>query len=274
MALAASIMELFSSRPATAPLSPQQVAAGANGGPAVPGADGGTISTTVDGNTLVPNKNTPASDGGVLAIPAAAVGEASPLANYKDIWQAPQSKISSADLVPSIVADPAQMAAAAAKMDFSKAMNPELVTKALGGDQGAFLAVINSAVQAGFAQAATASVNITTAALKAQSEAFETKYAPNMLRNASISDAVSSSVALASDPAAAPIVDAVRRQLSNVYPNATATEIAEHTNKYMQEFAAKAVELAGGKIQSKADLATTTNGGPLARQETDWSLLI
>lgn len=268
----ASITELFSSRAAPAPLSPAQIAAGNN--PGVQGQQQAAPTVGPDGNPLVPNANTPVSDGSVNAIPAASVGAASPLENYKDLWQAPANTVSMQDLVPTIIADPAQMQAAAAKMDFSKAMNPELVTKALGGDSTAFMAVINSAVQASFAQAATASVNITKAALAEQAKSFETKYAPNMLRNASIQDAVNNSVALASDPAAAPIVNAVKAQLSNMFPNATATEIAEHTNKYMSEFASKAVELAGGKIQTKADLETTTMGGPLSRKDVDWSVLI
>lgn len=268
-----SITELFSSRPAPQPLSPQQIAAGTNTMQTT--GDSATLPpANVDGNTTVPNANTPSSDGSMKAIPVAATGTASPLENYKALWEAPSTTVSMQDLVPTIIADPAQMQAAAAKMDFSKAMNPELVTKALAGDAASFMAVINSVAQAGFAQAATTSVNITKAALVEQAKSFETKYAPNMLRNASIQDAVTSGVALAADPAAAPIVDAVRRQLSNMFPNATATEIADHTNRYMQEFATKAVELAGGKVTSKAELEVSPANGPLSRKELDWSVLI
>jgi hypothetical protein len=140
----------------------------------------------------------------------------------------------------------------------------------MSGDAAAFAGVINSAVQAGFAQAATASANITRAALSKQQENFEKTYAPNMLRNADIATQVSSNIPLSADPAAAPIVSMLQKQLAATYPTATPAEIAGHVDTYLANFAKSQVEASGGRVQTKADLAPR-DGGALTRQDTDWT---
>lgn len=266
MAIFPSISELFGTRAPPAPMSPAQLATAATATAAqAPGAPGSENS-----NPTVPNANTPSSDGnGPAAFPATKQGDASPLSNFKDIWAADPNAVGAPTLVPTMTADPAAMLAAAGKIDFTTHLDPAMLDKASKGDTASLAQLINKAAQVGYAHAATASVNITKAALTAQAESFETKYAPKMFRDASITDAVSQQVALASDPAAAPIVEAVKRQLGAKFPTASPAEIADMTNTYMTEFASKAVELAGGKVQTREQLTATT-GGPLSRGEEDW----
>jgi hypothetical protein len=262
----ASIAELFRSPAAPAPLSTAQQQAVNNGGDLGTGAGNNPASPT--NNPTVPSDATPASDGSVAAIPKAGEGNQSPLDNYKDLWQV-RPKLSNVETItPDIVADPGAMMKVAQQFDFTKGMDPELFVKATSGDKEAFASVINSAVQAGFAQAAIASANITKAALAAQAQSFETKYAPEMFRNADITSQVNNTVPLSQDPGAAPIIAALRTQLSAKFPTATPQEIAVHTNNYLAQFAQKAIESAGGKVILKSDMQTQAN--PLAKPDTDW----
>lgn len=275
MALFPNLRELFGTAAPPAPMSSQQrqiadqtVATTPQQGAGQQG-NGATGNGGENGNTTVPTTSTVTPDGSHPAFPATGKdGEASPLSGYKDMWEAADSGVSAATLVPNLVADPAAMMTAAKTFDFARTMDPEAVTKALQGDAASFGAVINSAVQAAFAQATTTSVNITKAALTEQAKQFETKYAPQMMRNAGIQDEVQAGISLAQDPAAAPIVNALTTQLSRKFPTATPAEIKTHVDNYMQEFAQKVVTGNGGRIQTAKDLAPRP--GQLSRVETDW----
>lgn len=257
-----SIMDLFRTPAPPQPLSGPQQAVAANA--QQPGGN----PTSQDANPTVPNANTPKSDGAVAAIPAAAEGDASPLAAYKDIWKTAPTSPNVADLIPSITADPAAMMAAAKTIDFTKVIDPAMLALASKGDATAFAGVINAAAQAGYAQSSHATVNIVKAALAKQSEAFETKYAPAMQRQNNVSEAVNSSVLLASDPAVAPIVTALTRQISATFPTASGAEVATHVQKYLDELANKAITNSGGQVRTKEQLAPQP--GHLQRADTDW----
>lgn len=266
MALLPNLMELFRTPAPAAPLTAAQRAAAGNNN------DGSNPAGNLpgpDNNNTVPSGNTPASDGSIKAIPAAGEGEASPLSQYQKMWEAPSGAPNPADLVPAINADPAKMLEAARTIDFTKQMDPALLEAASKGDAGALAKIINSSAQNGYAAAAGATVNIVKAALGEQAKQFENKYAPAMLRRSDIQGAVTESVSLANDPAAAPIISALTAQLSNSFPQATATEISAHVSNYMKEFSQKVVEANGGKIQSREDLALRP-GGSLSRTEPDW----
>lgn len=264
MAMFPALSELFSSRAPAAPLSTAQAAAAANAT-----ASGSSLTVTQESNPTVPSNTTIKSDGSNPAFPATKEGDASPLSGYQELWKAAPVISDATTLVPTITADPAAMLKAAQTIDFTKAMDPALLSSASKGDATALASIINQAAQAGYAQAAIASVNITKAALGEQARTFETKYAPNMLRENESRQQIQESVLISNDPAAAPIVEALRRQLTATYPTASAAQIATHTANYLQEFAQKAVELAGGKVQTKSDLASQP--GALVRGDTDWS---
>lgn len=272
MALIPNLRELFGIPAAPAPMSPAQAAAATTAQIAAASTPGGgtTGNSPVD-NPTVPNSTTPQSDGSVPAIPAAAKGDASPMSGYGKIWDTPvDPNTSAASLVPTFSVDPAKMLEAAKTIDFTKSMDPALLDAASKGDASALANIINSAAQAGYAQAATATISITNKMLSEQAKTFSEKYAPAMMRNESISRVVEKAIPLSQDPAFAPVVSALRTQLSNTYPTASAEEIATHTENYLQDFAKRAVESKGGKIQSAEELSTSLLH-PMRRPETDWS---
>lgn len=262
MAMFPRLSELFGTPAPAAPLSPAQQAV------ATTAAQQGSALQ----NPTVPSAATPQSDGSVVAIPLAGKGDASPNAEYSKIWE---TKLplegAAASLVPTMTADPQRMLEAAKTYDFTKTMDPAMLDAASKGDATALAQLINSAGQAGFAASAQASVTLIKNALTEQGKNFETKYAPQMLRNANISSAVERTIPLSADPSAAPIVAALTKQLGATFPTASAEEVAQHVEKYMENFAKSVVEGSGGKVQSKADLAPRP-GSPLQREEQDWSI--
>lgn len=260
MALFPSISELFTTRAPAAPMTAPQLATAAN-------AQATTSNMNVDSNNTVPNGNTLKSDGSTVAFPATKVGDAAPLDGYKDLWTIKDPGINATTLVPTINADPAAMLKAAQTIDFTKSIDPIMLDKASKGDATALAGILNSAAQSGYAAAAGATVNIVKAALSEQANNFENKYAPNMLRNASINNEVSK-ISLAADPASAPIVSALTTQLSAKFPTASPSEISAHVSAYLDDFAQRVVGDSGGKIQTKADLSTMQ--GPLSRKDEDW----
>lgn len=262
MALFPSIKELFGSPAPAAPLSTAQQAVATTAAQ----QQGGTAAS----NPTVPSTSTPQSDGAVGAIPAAGKGDASPLSEYSKMWEAKAPEGSTvASLTPSITANPEEMMKAAKSYDFTKGMDPTMLDAAIKGDATALAGLINNATQAGFAAAATASVSITKNALIEQGKNFETKYAPHMLRSADIASEVSRNIPLSADPAAAPIVAALTKQLSAQFPSAGAEEVSQHVEKYLEHFSRSIVESKGGRVQTAKDLLPPA-GSALSREEPDW----
>lgn len=252
MALIPGLSSLFSSAPSPARAEP-------------------TLSNTAPAqtNTTVPSQATMKSDGSVLAIPAAGVGEQSPIGEYDKLWDTKVTPVDASTMVPAFTADPSSMLKSAQTFDFTRGIDATMLANASKGDAGALATVLNQAAQFGFAQSTATTVNIVKSALERQAQQFETKYAPAMLRNNAIDGAVKTNVELANNPATAPIVDMVTKQLAATYPNATPAEIAEHANKYMSDFAAAATKASGGKITTKAELEAQT-AGQLTRPDEDW----
>lgn len=268
MAIFPNLRELFGTPAPAAPLTAAQQATKLQQDQA------GASSVSPTTNATVPTTATQQSDGtGPLAIPAAGKGEASPLSEYTKIWETPANPAATAaTLASSMTADPEKMLAAARTIDFTKGMDPTMLEAASKGDAGALANLINGAAQNAYAQGAQATVAISKRMLEEQATNFSTKYAPAMLRDASISSAVEKAIPLSQDPAAAPIVAALRTQLSATFPTASADEVTAHVENYLQDFSRRAVESKGGRVTTAADLAVTAARNPLARgEDTDWS---
>ena len=252
-----SVFDIFRS-PAPAPAPSPSATAAATGAP-------GQSQTS---NPTVPSSATQQSDGTMPAIPAAAEGDKSPLDSYSKLWEAKDTSSTRADLVPVINTDPAALMQGARNIDFTKAMDGTKVEAAMKGDKAAFMEVINSAAQAGYAQSAATTVAVVKEALRQQAEGFETKYAPDMLRRQSVQSQISSSVQIANDPAVAPMMALVTKQLMAQFPTASAEEIAAHANKYLDGVAQAVVASQGGKIQTAEQLKPPL--GSTTRVDTDW----
>lgn len=221
-----------------------------------------------DQNPAVPNSNTIQNmDGsGPAAIPKAAEGEQSPLENYKDLWQKSDNSPAEVSLVPSLVADPNKLMEAAGRIDFTKALNPELLSKAATGDASALAAVVNQAAQAGFAQSAAATTKIVEAALAQQEKAFHEKVMPDILRKHTINTTLGAENPLFENPAVKPMLDMAIQQFTVKYPTAAPAEIKRMAGEYLKGFAEEMAKASGKSLVDISSQETKNT----ARQDTDW----
>lgn len=218
------------------------------------------------GNPLVPGADTGVSDGSVKAIPKAGEGEQSPLDGYKDMWQAADTDLKVTSLVPDMKVDPKLIMEQAKKFDFSKAISPELTTKALAGDAAAFGQVLNQAIQASFAQQTHTTTRIVEAALTEQEKRFNDVVLPAKLREHNISAGLRAEEnSLFSNPATAPVLSMIEQQLQIKNPTAPASEIQKLAKKYVSDMGL-AIVTGDGKVVTDKPLENK-----MAREDTDFS---
>lgn len=228
------------------------------------GGDPSKLNPAVPGDGTAQNKD----GSGPTAIPKAAEGDKSPLEGYGKLWETDPNAKKTPSLAPTFTADPAKLMEAAKTIDFAKVIDPEVLTKAAAGDGAALSQAINSAAQAGYAQSAHATTKIVERALADQAKMFKEEIMPAILREHSISTAVSADNAIFENPAVKPIVDMATAQLSAKYPNASAADIKKHAQEYFMGFA-KELATAGGMTMEKAvDPAGSKVSG--IREPQDW----
>ncbi len=174
----------------------------------------------------------------------------SPLADFANLWDTPTLKDGEtpptdwddpSSLVPTMNLDPAKISEVSKRLDFSKALNPEKVKLALGGDVNAFTEVINSALQAAFANSSMATARFTEATLRKMAPSL-IEALPHHIRKHTVRDTLSGESAAFNDPAVAPVMEAIEGRLRARFPKASAKEITEHAKKYMSGV----VDLFGG----------------------------
>lgn len=224
---------------------------------------------SVIANTTVPSSATAKSDGSLGAIPAAGEGDKSPLDKFSELWQidpnVPKQK-TAAELVPKFKVDPKALSEAAATIDFTKALDPALLTKAAGGDATALAAVVNAAAQAGYAQATGTTAGLINEALSSQAKTFNEEVMPAVLRKHNITNALKADNPTFSDPAAAPLISMVEQQLTIKYPKASPAEISAHAKDFLAGFAESVVTANGSTIVKPAVEKPGTKRGI-----TDWT---
>lgn len=219
-------------------------------------------------NATVPGSEA-RSDGSVAAIPKAGEGEASPLENYKDLWQidpkappAPNGKVT-------IPADPVKMMEAARRVDFTKAVSPAILEKLKSGDSAAVMEAINAVGQAAFAQSAQATAAIVESALNKQTEHFHTKILPEALRRSEATSTLRADNPVFNSPAVAPLLALVESQMATKYPTASAAEVSQHARDFVLASSEAFLGASADKIVIPKPAAPTRQ--ELARQDTDWS---
>lgn len=262
-----NLMELFGRRPEPVQQQSvqQQVIAPDGTAQQVP-----PVVTSADGNTTIPNGNTGVSDGSLKAIPKAGEGEASPLENYKDLWQAPDPTKTPAkpSLAPNFNIDQKVIRENAAKINFASVIPAAILDKALSGDKASFLSALNTVAQAGFARAAEMSAGLTHAALSKQAEVFETTYAPEMFRRHNISQEIRADNPIFSDPAVAPILTMLETQLATKYTTETPQRISEMAKEIVEGMSETVLRGQGKIITDAPDPKAVAKG---KRGETDWT---
>ena len=184
---------------------------------------------------------------------------ASPLDQFKDLWQTnPANTAATPDLnAPVFNVDPVKLFDAAKKIDFTRSISPEIVQKALSGDAEAFSAAINAAVQQSYAQSSHLTTQMIEQALK-QNNTKITGLLPSAFKSLQVNEGLSANPAF-QHPAAKPIVEALQAQFTKQYPHASAADIQKYALEYLNGFA-QAVSPAPAPEPTAAD-----------RSAQDWS---
>lgn len=216
-----SIFEtLFGKAPAATPAAQNPVAsetpASVAANPTVPSA----------ANAMPPQNTPPAPE-----------APKSPLDGFSDLWKNdPKSRPAPQQ---SFVFDPAKLAEAATKVDFTKVVTPDLMQKIQAGGADAVAATMqamNSMAQATYAQSAHAASQLVDEALSKSRQQFM-EALPTHIRKAQASDALRTDNPLFSNPAVAPILGALEAQITRKFPNATAQEIRQQAQSYLSGLA-------------------------------------
>lgn len=187
---------------------------------------------------------------------------ASPLAPFEALWQTdPNAK--APEPKPALFAglDPATLAAAAAKNDFTKIITPEMqaaLTKGGPEATNVMIQAMNLMAQKGFGDSAVASTKLIEQALAKQQQAF-VEMLPNIIKSQSVGETLRSANPMFQSPAVAPILEMMTQQVAAKHPTLTAGEQAKMAQDYVLQFS-QAFNPAKPTPQQQA----TAN-------ETDWS---
>lgn len=229
----------------------QPVAAQTPNGPAPEGnipASAATNSATVSNATTAPNGTVPVVTADAMK---------SPLDQFNTLWETdPNAVTPPASMFASL--DSRKVMETASKVDFTKVVSPELMQKINGGGEGAMQAMMEAMgkmSQMSFAQSALATTKIVEQALKEQ----ETKYnseLPNHIKRQTVSNTLRDENPALSHPAAQPILEAIKTQMTAKYPNATASEVAGMAKDYLASFAT-----AVSPVKVKDDTSDGKQGG-------------
>lgn len=231
MSFTDAMKQLFGGAPATIqqPMSPQQSANPNNQGmvptgaanPGVPLA-GTAASPTMDNNGLVPTQPVPQQQ-----------AEVSPLAAFDKIWETPPTD-PNANKPMFAGLDANKLMEQASKIDFSKAVTPEMMTKINAGGEGAMQALVEAMSKVGqtvYAQSAFATTKIVEKALSEQQIRNDAAL-PNMVKKFSVNENLVADNPILNSPAVAPLVDALKTVLIQKNPTATSAEIQSQVVDY------------------------------------------
>lgn len=193
--------------------------------------------------------------------PAANEAAASPMDQYKDLWQ-PAPTDPNAKPEPDLFAvDPEQLGQAASKLDFAKVIKPDqLAAIARGGDDAvaAFGAAMNAVAQATWQSNFATSTQLMKDAFAKKELELETRI-QGALKNQGI-DAALASNPVFNHPAAKPVVGAIARAMSSKFPEASPQELQAKAAELLAEMAGST--MTSDKVKQQAT-ATSDNF-------TDW----
>lgn len=161
---------------------------------------------------------------------------ASPLDQYAKLWDTKDNNADTQGPFAVQSLDPAELAKTVGAADFSKSFSPEtLASIAAGGEQAqtAFLGAMNTAIQTAISQSTMINNKLLQSNLGAYDKHAATQVAGqfNSLQSASQLQADNPAYG---HKAVAPVVGLLKEQVQQQNPNATAEEINEVVNGYMQ----------------------------------------
>lgn len=232
---------------------------------AAPVADPSKTNVTVPGDGKEANNDGKAP----AAFQKTEEGDKSPLGEYTKLWDTDPNAKPEPSMVPTFNVDPKKMMEAAATVDFTKTISPELLEKASKGDPQALAEAINKAAQMGYAQSAGATTKIVEKALADQAKVFQEQVMPNILRK-HLTDQTLSTDTILNNPAMKPLVDAAKTQIAAKYPTANAAEIERHTLSYFDGFSSELMKSRGFTVTKAAELNADGSSTQLGAKQEDW----
>jgi hypothetical protein len=226
-----AIQKIFGSAPAPQPPVPQQVSNNPSNNPAPPAPH---ASGTTDPNGTVPPKE-----------------KESPEDKFSKLWE-PTPTDPNAQKEDSDAVTPQQMLEAASKVDFTKHITKDDMTKiAAGGEEAVqtLIQVMNKANQGTYAQ----SMLVTNKLIEKYFEKAKNDFAsqvPNLVKRQSVNDSLLKENPGFNDPAVAPIVSMIQSQLAEKFPKASADELQQMAMDY---FSGAAKKLSPPKKSASSD---------------------
>lgn len=194
--------------------------------------------------------------------------DASPMGDWANLWtiEPPKQGAEDPNAPFRFNVDQNKVKQQVGSIDFTKAITPEIMAKInAGGPEAtaALLAAMNTIGQQVMLNATNVTTRITEAGLEHAGTRMESKI-PALVRSQSISNALREDNPLFTNPATAPMLEAISTQMAAKFPNATPAEIRENAKKYLVEFAQ----------QTQSVFKVEPNGSPkqtAVPSEYDWS---
>lgn len=158
---------------------------------------------------------------------------------------------------PMLTFKPDDVTAAAAKLDFTASLNPELAGKALSGDAGSLLELINGAVRSAFAASTINTGNMLNQTFDRYGKAID-QALPSRLRNHEVLNRNSDDPVL-SHPAVTPILKAMKQTIASQQPSMTPEQVQLAAENYVKGLGS-AFNMQTEKVVEKKQVA----------EQTDW----
>lgn len=162
----------------------------------------------------------------------------SPLDQFNTLWDTDPNAAKPAESMFANL-DSKKVMETAAKVDFTKVVSPEILQKINAGGEGAMQAMMEAMgkmSQMSFAQSTLATTKIVEQALKEQEAKFNSEL-PTHIKRQTVSNTLHDENPALSHPAAQPILEAIKTQMTVKYKNATASEISAMAKDYLASFA-------------------------------------
>jgi len=169
-----------------------------------------------------------------------------PMLDFKGLWEDdpvdPNNppEVEPTTFLPTI--DPVKLQENFNKIDFSKYASPEETAAIIAGGEGAAKAhssILNKSMRQAMLTMFTASSKMVEAGLTTAQERF-LKKVPGHVKNVLVEGNLTKSSKLMSNPAFAPMIEGARQRYQEKFPKATADQISNAVERYLQEFVKQA----------------------------------
>lgn len=206
------------------------------------GNGSGGIAHSGSGSAVIPAAPAPQQAAAPVAAPAPAADTAatqgSPLDSLTTIWDTAMDADGKPVAAPAdptaadiFSFDPAKVNESAGKLNFTANVDPEMVTRALGGDQQAFMDVINKATQNAFAAATLNTGKLINQGHATNNQRFSSTL-PTQIRKVQLEQTETTNPIL-QHAAAQPMVQALKTMLFAKNPNASPADVTRQVENWM-----------------------------------------